>query len=208
MSSIRNLLNQFRMSKGYNSDILGKEMAEFVNWIDRQKQIGEKYKLLLKEMGLSFDDISCAEVGKSKYDTVVTNLKTTVITPETDINTNGYIINSGFTVYNGNPTVISQTSTKKITFGQINTNIINTFMTQNPYSETMIENWNELPNNKNVDVIVGIYGSIADKDIKIKKEKLIKFREKLDKYVYEEAIYNNAYCCVVASEQKTLKKVI
>ncbi len=208
MDSIRNLIGQFRMSKGYINSISGKEMSEFVTWLDRQKKIGKKYCLLLEEMGVKIDTESCAEVGKTYYDTVVSNLKTSVITLSNYIETKGYLIKSGFRVYNGNPIAVRKKTEKKVSFGQINTNIINTFITQNPYNDVMIENWNELPKNDDISVVVGMYGSTKDKDIKIKKERLINFRDKLVNYIYEERVYDDEYCFVVASKNYEKKLVI
>ena len=203
MSSMNSLFEQFKKSQGYDFIETNNEiMEEFISWVSVQKEMGKKYGKLLKDLGLSFDKKECAEVGKGKYDSVAAQYKTTIITPDEDIKPKGMFINTGFKVYNGMPTIISQVTSKKVVFGEINTNIINTFMTQNPYELGLLDNWNELPDH-NTDIIVGIYGNKKDKNLKDKINLLQTFKERLCKhYINEKTTFNDTYCEVVATNQK------
>lgn len=203
MSCMNRLFEQFKKSQGYeNIEDDNEIINEFINWIFIQDEQGKKYSCFLKELGLSFDKEECAEVGKGKYDSIAKNYDTTIITPDEDIKPKGIFINTGFKVYNGMPTIISQVTHKKVVFGSINTNIINTFMTQNPYDDSLLDNWDELPNN-DTNIIVGIYGSKHDKNLKDKIRALKNLKNCLSqKFIYETTTFNDIYCGVVATKQK------
>lgn len=205
MSSMDNLFKQFKESRGYNF-VLEEEnqnvIDEFVSWLQIQKEMGEDYSSLLNDLGILYDKQECAEIGKGKYDSIAKNLDTTIITTDEDINPKGIFIHSGFKVYSGLPTIISKITERKITMGRINTKIINTFMTHNPYNERLVDNWQELPKH-NSNIVVGIFGDKNDKNIKDKINFLKRFKERLgNKFIDETATYNNTYCEVVATTQK------
>ena len=202
MSCMNHLFEQFKQAQGYNVIEDDNEIvSEFIDWISIQNEQGQKYSCFLKELGLVFDKEECAEVGKGKYDSIAKNYDTTIITTDEDIKPKGIFINTGFKVYNGTPTIISQVTSKKVVFGSINTNIINTFMTQNPYKDSLLDNWNELPNN-DTNIIVGIYGSKKDKNLKDKIAFLKKFKNCLNKnFIYEKTFFDDTYCEVVATKQ-------
>ena len=53
-------------------------------------------------------------------------------------------------------------------------------MTQNPYTTIEIRNWEDLHNSGESDIIVGVYGSIYDKDIESKLKQIQELEEKLN----------------------------
>ena len=81
-------------------------------------------------------------------------------------------------------------------------------MTQNPYRQQDITNFDKLHNSKKTAVILGAYGSIHDHDI---EDKIIQLRTVLDKTngnmneSYEEN--NGEYYYVISSNIKTKKLV-
>lgn len=198
MSSMNHLFEQFKKAKGYEHlENENEVVEEFISWISIQQEMGKKYSKLLKNMGLNINKKECAEVGKGKYDSIASQYNTTIITPEEDIKPRGILINTGFRVFNGKPTAVQQGARKKILFGEINTRIINTFMTQNPYSEGYLDNWNELPN-----FIVGIYGNKKDKNLKDKINLLKKFKNNLSKIcINEQVMIDDTYLEVVATQK-------
>lgn len=74
-------------------------------------------------------------------------------------------------------------------------------MTQNPYNQGNIKNW-ELLHNNGENITVGVFGSIYDKDADAKIKQLKDLRDKC-KYIKEEyAAYNGSYYYAIASARK------
>lgn len=78
-----------------------------------------------------------------------------------------------------------------------------TFMTQNPYTTIEIRNWEDLHNSGESDIIVGVYGSIYDKDIESKLKQIQELEEKLNgSYIREDAVIGDTYSYAIASKRK------
>ena len=76
-------------------------------------------------------------------------------------------------------------------------------MTQNPYLESDIKNWENMPNIIDGQVVLGIYGSTFDKDYQEKIELLKKFKEELIGLSrIDGGNIGDRYCFAVTSEQK------
>lgn len=78
--------------------------------------------------------------------------------------------------------------------------------TQNPYSKKSLYNWEKLHNNKRLDIIVGVYGFLYEKDYEDKIKSLERFKNSLyRKYIESYATYNDTYAYFIASEEEPLK---
>lgn len=205
-SYIFNLIEQYKKATGtVNIDMNSIEFQkDFSAWLARNKVIGDIYLNMLESRGINFDTEKCAEIGKGKYDSIVTPYYTSIITPYTEglekLEDIGQIIKSNFNVIDNTPTIYED---KIVVLPKtINPNEINTFMTQNPYLKSNINGWSNIHNNPNYNgIILGVYGSTDDKDKESKLEELRKIRKQLDEpYVEEEIINGSHYCYMVATD--------
>lgn len=141
----------------------------FYQWIREQKLISLQYLDVLDyiqktyDSALNYKDSTTAEIDKGCYDSIVLmNGTTTMITPYVgpgeswikDISKNP-LINAEFKAL--------------ITPRQLNLTNINRFMTQNPYTEKHLKNWEEI-HNSGKNITVGVFGHIYDYD---KDEKIL-----------------------------------
>ena len=91
----------------------------------------------------------------------------------------------------------------------ISNNVINRYMTQNPYSPELIRGWGRLHASGNVDIIVGAYGRISDKD---KEQKLLMLEKLIRDMNFSElkkdyTELEDYYFAAVGSDRKTLNLV-
>lgn len=207
---INNLINQFALAKGIsNVDINSEEFInEFNEWLIEQKNIGKEYLSILDEIGFNIDDSNCIEVGKGKYDSIVKDLSTTIITPDYTLLYRGLrnrVINGDINVLNGYPMLINYTSMGNIMSKYfINSNI---YMTQNPFNSSNILNWDKIYNSGN-NIIIGSYGKTQDKDKNKKIDELIEFKNKLqDDFICENIISGDTYINILGSNPKVKKLV-
>ena len=82
-------------------------------------------------------------------------------------------------------------------------------MTQNPYSPELIRGWGRLHVSGNVDIIVGAYGRISDKD---KEQKLLMLEKLIRDMNFSElkkdyTELEDYYFAAVGSDRKTLNLV-
>lgn len=211
---LKKLSEQFKQATGTKSIDFNSQafISEFGEWI-RQRQLGaEEYLSLLDYMNLSkVNDPDTAEIGKGRFDTIVKDLDTTIITPYSKdiiVPNPKRIITSDFRVYEGTPILMRQSEKGTTQIDPIITTSTLTFMTQNPYSQEQIANWEELHNGRNSDIIVGIYGSIYDKDTESKIRQIEDLRDKLDdSYAEEYAVFDDTYCYAIASTRKVKRLV-
>lgn len=212
MESFRKeLLEQYKKTQGIK--IANSEqkiyMIDFVPWLLEMEKIGGNYIEFLKYLGLPFETYGCAEVGKSFLDTVVKNCKTTIITPNIegfrDID-NTRIINGQFRVIDSKPVVLLPGDGEKFDGGIQTLKTMRTFMTQNPYRQQDIANFDIIHNSGVAGIILGAYGSVHDHDV---EDKIVQLRMVLDKIngdireSYEEN--NGEYYYVISSNMKTKK---
>ena len=209
----KELLEQYKSSQGIKSTSSKQQiyMIDFVPRLLEMEEIGSNYIEYLKYLGLPFDAYTCAEVGKSFLDSVDKNYKTTIITPNIEGFSNidnTRIINGQFQIIDSKPVILLPGSNDEYD-GKIQTlSSIRTYMTQNPYRQQDIANFDKLHNSKEAAIILGAYGSIHDHDI---EDKIIQLRTVLDKTngnmneSYEEN--NGEYYYVISSNIKTKKLI-
>ncbi len=202
------LIRQYAKAKGiakidYNDKELLKEVE---GWLIEMSKIGKNYLQFLDSLGVNYNKVTCAEVGKSEYDTIVKNKKAVIITPETR-----YIEGvKKERIITANVCVDEENKVNLVTVrGQIRipNYIFSTFMTQN-VAPFRIEKWKDLHNFSDSSIIVGAYGSINDKDIIPKLTEIQKFRQDLDdSIVYDYEMIGDSYVVAIASKKTVLEKV-
>lgn len=204
------LIEQYKQATGVrNVDTNSSSfMSEFTEWLKSRGEISDSYLNLLQYMGLSritYPD--AVEVGKGKYDSIMAPFDTTIITPYPEglnISPKYRLIVSDFKVCEGTPLLVRSNK-------QIDPIIVPsplTFMTQNPYTGDSIRNWEQLHNSGNHDIVVGVYGSIYDKDAAAKVRQLEDFKNRLmDTYKEEHTVEGDTYCYAIASEDITKRLI-
>ncbi len=211
---LKNLIEQFRLAIGNkNTDLNSKEfISEFTEWLKSRQKIGKEYIYFLDSMGLRFADSDCAEIGKSAYDTVVRPFNTKLITlaaPSFEgSKMKSRIITGNMRVYEQCP-VLVRYNIKGNQLDQIPSDIILTYLTQNPFSQGSISGWEGLHNSGNNNIIVGIYGSIFDKDVEAKIKLIEDLKGKLsdDDFKEDYSTLNDKYFCAIGS-QRMVKKMM
>lgn len=205
---LNKLVEQFKQSTGAkNVDVNSQTfISEFSSWIKSRQAIGEDYLGLLDYMELHrIGEAETAEIGKGKYDTLVSEANTTIITPYSKgiIAEPERIITADFSVYDSTPILVRTTEKNTTQLDPITSSETLTFMTQNPYTVAQIANWEQLHNSGENNIVVGVYGSIYDKDTDRKIKELESLREKLyDSYIEEQCVLGDTYCYAIASKRK------
>ena len=199
------LTNQFKEATGYNKEISIIELEEYEiwlkeeyeNWIKERRRIAEDYLMLLASMEVEFNHKMTAEIGKGVYDTAVDKLDTTIITPYTEGLTNPRTIGARLVI---KPEDNSNQSTLIPK--------IDSIMTQNPYSDLEIKNWEKLFNEESIKVTLGIYGNIYDKDKYTKIRQLEEFRKRLTvDYKVDNYTFNDEYGYAITSSPSIRKRI-
>ncbi len=211
---LKNLVEQFKQATGTKNVDTNSQafISEFESWIKQRQLDGNEYLGLLDYMELSkFSDPMTAEIGKGQFDTLVKDFDTTIITPYSKgiiVPDSSRIITSDFRVYEGTPVLMRQTEKGTTQVDPITSTSALTFMTQNPYTPEQIANWEQLHNGRESDIIVGIYGSVYDKDTESKIKQIENLRDRLDEsYKEEYAVVGDTYCYAIASERMVKRLV-
>lgn len=190
-----------------NGDIDSKAFRhELFAWLKYRQSIGSDYINFLEYMGLNqISSPDAAEVGKSAYDSIVGDLdETMIITPYSNYFfgvDKRRIINGDFKVEKDVPFLVAHN-----TIIPVDSETPITFMTHNPYKKESINNWEQLHNSGNHNIVVGVYGNIHDKDINEKIKQIAQLKDKLSDYFYsyieEQGVVDETYCYAVASKRK------
>ena len=208
------LYEQFRKAKGLEKiDLSSKQfLQEFSVWIKEMQKRGKIYLDFLNFLGINVDSYSVAEIGKGKSDSIVQDLATTVITPYPEgLNRKGFeycrLITAKFKIYGGIPALLTKDGNGNKVLDTLSPTMFNTFMIQNPYTEKHIEYWDEMHNNSDKNIVVGVFGSLYDKDSVDKINALNKFKSNLVASYQEDYITDDdTYAFVVASKKDKYKK--
>ena len=199
------LTNQFKEATGLNKELSRIELEEeyencikeeFENWIQERRRIAEIYLTQLDSAEVEYNHKMTAEIGKGLYDSAVDKLDTTIITPYTDGLTNPRTIGARLVITPDDNSRLSTPIPK-----------INSIMTQNPYSDLEIKNWEKLFNEEILRVTLGIYGNINDKDRYTKIKQLKEFKKRLT-VDYKEVRYtfDNSYGYAITSSPSIKKR--
>ena len=205
---LNNLLEQFRLATNSKIDINSKEfLKDFANWLKERQVIGEGYTEFLDYMALRFQDSDCAEIGKGDYDTVVKPYNTRIITPNAVSFEMDRVKNR---VVPGNIEVLDRSvvlvrNNKPI---YLLSDVISTYMSQNPYSVSEFLNLIDVSNSVGSNIILGVYGSIHDKDKSAKVDELRDLSKRLNYgFISNYETSNDTYYYVVGLKGKQKKLV-
>ncbi len=197
----RKLIEEFVNARGVKSSDMKSDdfIADFHQWIKERKKIGLQYVCFLDHLGFDYKELNCAEIGKSGYDSIVVPYNTTIISrvPNTfDFTIRSKVASGNMKVIHNEPTFINQHGKLKV----IPESVLRAYMTQNPFSMQNIDGWDDLHNSKRSNIIVGVYGSIHDKDYEKKIHQIDLFLKQLDEdYVEEYASLGENYFYAVGS---------
>lgn len=207
---LNKLIEQFKNATGTkNVDVNSQEfIKEFSEWVKSRKMIGREYGSFIEYMDVHPTiGESSVEVGKGKYDSIVLGTEIPMITPYSEgiERRNGRIITADFRVYDGTPTIIRHNKGGN-QLEIVDTQHIRRFITQNPYEQSCISNWEQL-HNRGENITVGIFGSIYDKDIESKIKQIEMLRDGIDDEFYKEeyATEDDKYYYAISSARKVKK---
>lgn len=191
---------------------------ELCDWYASRESMIENYIETLSYMGLDEIDLNTTyEVGKGVLDSITPSSDIKIITPyHIGFNKlgkkNDNILPYYFAVnYNGDPLLYERNNAMFSTGNIIHLPSIDkpyTFITENPYVKENAKCWVDIHNSGKNNIVMGMYGSIYDKDIKDK----IKFLRDLESklilpYSKEETTFNDNYICVLKTDSKTKRRV-
>jgi len=199
------LIGQFANAKGIkNVDINSQSFInEFSEWLRERDIIGGYYASFIDCMRVhpSLTPETCVETSKGAYDTITEYTGMTMITPYYDYRKaiiGRDIIDGEFRVIDSTP--IIQGGIKS---DIVDTTMIRRFLTQNPYSDYEIANWEQLHNSGESNITVGIYGETTDKDIDSKIKQLRRLKDKLyEGYAEDYATDRGIYYYAISSNRK------
>ena len=207
-SNYSELVKQYIDAKAIKDSDISSETFEkdFVEWIKERYEMGKKYLSILKRCDMFKDSFKCAEVSKGIDDSITLDYHTRLVTPYIDIDmidNPSRIIDGDFSVNEKH--VLPIISNEEIKLKVIPNKEVKTYMTQNPYSDGLLEGWDALHNSGSNNVIVGIYGNINDSDKQRKIDMLTSFKRKLkDGYREVRFSFDDEYYHIIASnEEKT-----
>lgn len=204
---LNKLIEQFKTATGTkNVDVNSQAfIQEFSEWIKSRQIIGNEYGSFIEYMCENPEICnSSVEIGKGKYDSIVLGTDIPMITPYSDgiKRTPAGIITANFGVYEGTPIIVRHNKGGN-QLETVDTQTVRRFLTQNPYEQSCIRNWEQL-HNAGDNITVGVFGSIYDKDIeqKIKQIEALKSGLIDDSFKEEYAIEHDMYCYAISSTRK------
>lgn len=194
---LKNLLEQFKGATGARrikiEDLFDSETSsEFDEWLENRQIDGEYYKRMLHAStdkriklvdGVYIDDhidenFYTCEIGKGPMDSLVTDTNASVISPVADLfdkkHRRNLIVGDFDPQYGENYVRMSNNSLRPV-YGA------KTIMTQNPYDYSKIAGLPDIHNSGRGRVIVGIYGSVYDKDREKKTKEFMRFANRFTK---------------------------
>ena len=201
------LVEQFKSATGDKEGNLSSSSfrSAFIDWLYERKSMGSEYLRFVDYMDVypSIGD-GALEVGKTKYDSVVVGTEVPILTPYTE----GFksdtqrIIRGNLTVNDSIPLITYERNGRTVRRHLVDPSI--RFITQNPYNETCIEDWEQI-HNEGGNITVGVFGSMHDKDVSTKLEQMKAFREKLERAYKEEfETSKDTYFYAVTTNPKVL----
>ena len=202
------LAEQYKEVTGIkNVDLKSKAfLSELNEWLSELKRMGQVYTHFLDSNNIDCKESSCVEVGKGEYDSVVKPYSTTVLTDMPISVSKNRIISSNFAVINGLPTIIKSTSSL-LFHVPVPKKSFDTYMTQNPYSSELLEDWDEIHNQGHGNIAVGMYGSLNDKNREEKLYLLKSLRSKISpSCIFDSGTLDGNYYAVLSSD-KSAKKI-
>ncbi len=192
------LFEQFNESRGYNrKDFKSNDyIEEFSYWMKLMKKNILIYQYYLQENQIDLNNEFTKELNKGKYDTISLP-NTSIISPY------GQSLGKGnFQIYmfQGEPLIINGSNIKR-------EQVVGTYITQNPYSLDNLDFFKYCIEN-DVDFLLGVFGTITDKDIKTKINRIQRIKSMYDKVSENYETYNGTYIYTIQNRGKVLNKTL
>ena len=202
---------QYFNARGFKNvnKYLNDYQKDLIKFIFERKEIGEDYVAFLEELGLDIKGRETAEIGKTKFDSIVSTFDTTVITPYHYELVKERLLNYNFFPNKKNCQLIKYNYDLNCTEIKIVPSYIKKIITQNPYNKLNLIGYEHLYNENLYDVIVGVYGHIHDNDkaYKLKMLKELKDKIKTNDFNLEYDCFNNYYfAALYKNEDKKITK--
>ena len=199
---ILNLFNQFHKAVGTSTkDWTSQQFIfEFSDWLKEYKKVGKEYSLYNEYLGIDLTNPFLAEVGKGKYDSIVSEDATIISSYASTLKKE----QSSLILLEDTPLIATPR-------GIVKTDDIEMFLTHNPYSEQSIYEWYKIHNKGKQNICVGVYGKIYDKDKSLKIKMLERLSDNLNddhEKTYNELGNNYFYNIKSSRKEKVLKKVL
>ena len=174
-------------------------VRDLAMFLSIRRDIGKKYLKILKKLNLSpdFKKRLKAEVGKGPMDSILSNDKNSVaITP---YHTDPKLIPSRLVITEKGICFFKNLVDKSLI---PITTTVDTFLTQNPYNEEVIKDWEFIPQTKSGKIIVGAYGKTYDKDYDQKIRALREFKSRVNNAISEHTIIGDNYFYFVTNKEE------
>jgi len=192
------LFEQFNESRGYNrKDFKSNDyIEEFSCWIKLMKKNILIYQYYLQENQIDLNNEYTKELNKGKYDTISLP-NTSIISPY------GQSLgkeNSQIYMFQGEPLIINGSNIKR-------EQVVGTYITQNPYSLDNLDFFKYCIEN-DVEFLLGVFGTITDKDIKTKINRIQRIKSMYDKVSENYETYNGTFIYTIQNRGKVLNKTL
>lgn len=208
------LIKQYKESQGlscFEKNEQGRE--ELKSWLKQQSEICKLYRDYLVRNGIQYTTELTAEIGKGRYDTVVTrDTETILLTNNISDSKKDWLFERtlpGSLVVRDNSCYVISEDQKTRSHRSYPLNYIQLFFTQNPYDVTKLGSMIRAAQTHKY-VLIGAYGKLSDKD-KVKKiESLRKLKDNLTNCYCKEmyAYVNDNYLYYFLTEPKEIKYLI
>lgn len=197
-SYITRLADQYKQATGLEKI----DLELFRVWREERREIGEEYIKLLDELNITYDTPEHIEVGKGGFDSAFLPYQTRFLTKYTQTidDKKNKIIDGTILVFEYEPLVYCSGTPSKIT----SLGNVKKLMTQNPYTCLELNNWEDIHNGSNIEILIGMYGKLSDNDKEEKIELLNHIKKLLvADYTSEYKETDENYFCLLASNPKT-----
>lgn len=180
MNYLINLYARYCLARGICFDIRNiLNDNEFYNWIIKLKKNTKTYELFLEYLGIIFSKYSTIELNKGKYDTLDNTTKISLYTkPRRNLE-----------IYRSLPIIIDNASIYEASNFSL-------FLTHNPLKNEDIIKLIQL-HKLGLNIILGMYGKLSDKDKRRKLEVLKTLQSTLsDTSLHVETLDDNYFACL------------
>ena len=170
---------------------------KFIDWLNEYIKMTKEYSIYMDYIGVDLESSLSAEVEKGKYDSIVSE-SSLIISKYADTlnkekselifkNNELAILKKGIIMYPDE---------------------IELFITHNPYSLDLVNNWNKIHNDLGKNICIGVYGKIYDNDIQDKIEFMKHFKTRLNSEitVNYDTKFDNVFCTITSDRKKLVKK--
>lgn len=198
------LYNQFCKSKGVIKS-LDENKKEFIDWILNQRKLLIRYFDFLQYLDSSILDKKILEIDKGIYDSllkiwddicVISQYADTLKEERRSL----ILLENPFN-QKINPIILNEQNKLFRPSDML-------FLTHNPYNFACIKNWYKIHNQKEEDILIGMFGKVDDIDKKDKLKVLKKLQNQMESdNSFDYDTENDCYFAILKSKRKVKKLV-